>query len=160
MGVVEFSADKLSSLAASYRSAAANIPHCYPADGTEADWAAELATLGDEDGSTHRRILLAEGPNGAVLGFVDVCVWERHTGNVWGAGSTHTITEIPERGLIRFLWYEPGERAAGEALLDAAEAHLRACGVGEATAFDQDFRYPWYMMSSAYFSLRANHVHS
>jgi len=52
-----------------------------------------------------------------------------------------------------------GEEARGDSGAGVFFSWLES-GVGEATAFDQDFRYPWYMMSSAYFSLRANHVHS
>jgi len=38
-------------------------------------------------------------------------------------------------GCIRYLWYEPGFRAAGEALLDAAEASLHRGGSRRISAF-------------------------
>ena len=163
--VVDYSPADVQRLATSYASAVANTPHCHPEDGTVAHWQAELATLPQEataEGTgecSHRRIMLAESePGGQLLGFVDVCVWPAHQATEWGPESTGTRVDVPPRGLIRFLWYERGARAAGVALVEAAEAHFRRLGLENISAFDQAFRYSFYMLSSAYYSESSNHV--
>ncbi len=64
----------------------------------------------------------------------------------------------PEEGLIRFLWYRPGSRPAGEALLDAAEQHCASRGVPAVNVFPQKHRYSFYMLKAAYMSDRLGHV--
>jgi hypothetical protein len=147
MQLVDYTSADVQRLAISYASAVASTPHCDPVDGSAAQWQAELAALPQEatgagtDECSHRRIILAEStPGGDLLGFVDVCVWPAHTTTAWGPSSTGTRVDVAGRGLIRFLWYERGERRVGEALIDAAEAHIDALGLREVTAFDQDFR--------------------
>ena len=136
--VVDYSPADVQRLATSYASAVANTPHCHPEDGTVAQWQAELATLPQEataEGTgecSHRRIMLAESePGGQLLGFVDVCVWPAHQATEWGPESTGTRVDVPPRGLIRFLWYERGARAAGVALVEAAEAHFASMKLHE-----------------------------
>jgi GNAT superfamily N-acetyltransferase len=163
--IVEYTPDRLPELVASYACAVATTPHCHPGDASVEEWAAELADLaaeataaGTKDCSS-RKILLAEGgADGELLGFVDVCVWAAHSTTEWGPGSTGRRVDVAPRGLIRFLWYERGQRRAGEALVDAAEAHVSAAGMVDMAAFDQGFRYAFYMIDSAYYSLANNHV--
>ena len=163
--IVEYTPDRLPDLVASYASAVATTPHCHPGDGDSVEeWAAELADLAAEATAagtkecSRRKILLAEGADGEVLGFVDVCVWAAHGATDWGPGSTGSWVTVAQRGLMRFLWYERGQRGAGEALVDAAEAHVSAAGMVDMSAFDQGFRYSFYMIDSAYYSLANNHV--
>ena len=163
--IVEYTPDRLPDLVASYASAVVTTPHCHPGDGSVEDWTAELADLAAEATAagtkecSSRKILLAEGgADGALLGFVDVCVWAAHTATEWGAGSTGSRIDVAPRGLLRFLWCERGQRGAGEALVDAAEAHVSAAGMVDMSAFDQGFRYEFYMIDSAYYSLANNHV--
>ncbi len=66
----------------------------------------------------------------------------------------------PPRGAIRFLWYARGHRAAGQALLEAAEKHLCAQDAGSDIAFHQDYRYPFYHIGHAYLSDRLEHIHA
>ena len=54
--------------------------------------------------------------------------------------------------MIRFLWYERGQRAVGQALLDAAENYLRNHNVRQITAFPQDYCYSFYHLRAAYLS--------
>jgi GNAT superfamily N-acetyltransferase len=63
-----------------------------------------------------------------------------------------------KQGVIRFLWYERGQRTVGQALLDAAERHLREQGIGEVQAFPQEYRYPFYHLKAAYLSDHMDHV--
>ena len=162
ISIVDFTPADAHRLAASYASAVAATPHCDSADGTPEQWLAELAELPQEataegtEQCSQRRLLLAEASDGGgeLLGFVDVCVWPQHTATAWGAGSTGTRVEVAPRGLMRFLWHERGRRDVGEVLVDAAEAHVKAAGMRAMSAFDQDFRYSFYMMGSAYYSLR------
>lgn len=42
---------------------------------------------------------------------------------------------VTARGIIRFLWYDPGYRVAGEALLDAVEEAFRNAGATHIKAF-------------------------
>jgi predicted N-acetyltransferase YhbS len=60
--------------------------------------------------------------------------------------------------IIRFLWHERGARAAGQALVAAAENALRARGAARAVAFTQAFRYPFYHLGYAYVSNAMDHV--
>jgi GNAT superfamily N-acetyltransferase len=65
-----------------------------------------------------------------------------------------------EQGIVRLLWYERGQRQAGQALLEAAEGHLRGRGLRQCVAFDQyAFRFPTYHLSCAQLTDRWEHVH-
>jgi GNAT superfamily N-acetyltransferase len=127
-------------LAAAYNSAIRCVPHCYPVS------AKELASaLAEDHGLRARQVFVAlEGQS--ITGFAHVGVGYRER------------EECPEQGLIQFLWYAPGHRRAGQALLDIAEGHLRAHGMRQAVAFHQKYRYPFYYLSSAYLSDRLGQV--
>ena len=60
--------------------------------------------------------------------------------------------------MIRFLWYRRGRRTVGQALLAAAEEHLRERGMAQAVAFQQDYRYRCYHFAHAYLSDHLDHV--
>jgi ribosomal protein S18 acetylase RimI-like enzyme len=81
-----------------------------------------------------------------VLGYVHTAVGYRRP------------NEPQETGIVRFLWYCAGERAAGQALLDTAETTLHTLGMTDVVAFPQVHRYPFYYLSSAYLSDRLGHV--
>lgn len=55
-------------------------------------------------------------------------------------------------GVIRFFGYQPGERQAGQALLEKAETYLRAYNPNQIIAFPQDYRYRFYHFGHAYLS--------
>ena len=61
-------------------------------------------------------------------------------------------------GAMRFLGYEQGHRAAGQALLEAAETHLRDKGVTEIVAFHQDFRWPCFHLDHSYCTGSLTHI--
>lgn len=76
-------------------------------------------------------------------------------------GFAHTALESRDgeaRGIIRFIGYAPGERAAGQELLLTAERRLRDVGAGEALAFAHDYSYPFYHLAFGYLSDRLGHV--
>jgi GNAT superfamily N-acetyltransferase len=79
-------------------------------------------------------------------------------------GFAHFAVAEPARerrepyGIIRFLWYEPGHREAGQQLLAEAEERLLEQDPPKIAAFDQEHRYPFYHLKHAYLSFRMGHV--
>lgn len=154
--VVELPAGQLPVLAAVYARAVVGTPLCWAGDGSKAQWAAEaqqaLIEVTDTGSAAcnRRRILLAvaaqRGPTPTaeeVLGFCDIGVWPKHRQQRWLSGSRSTQDDAPESGVVRFFWYQRGERAAGVLLLDAAERYFRSCGVLAVNAFTSEHRYPF-----------------
>ena len=83
----------------------------------------------------------------------------RRAGEVLGFAHTALEhTDGADRGVIRFLGYTPGERAAGQELLSRAEGHLCALGVRETVAFEHDYPYPFYHLALGYLSDRLAHI--
>ena len=77
--------------------------------------------------SDRHRLLLAVESGGDVAGYCDCLLPETGSKDQTAAASAS----------IRFLWYDPGHRAAGAALLDAAENTLRGAGATRIKAFDR-----------------------
>ena len=117
---------------------------------TQPQMALELGVAADADGEAareegpyghvraleQRRVWVADGSDG-LLGFCDCGVDPAHTGRGRQSLGSPRLDQ-PRRGMIRWLWYKPGQRRVGEALLDAAEAHLRQQGVEDVLAFDDE----------------------
>ena len=84
--------------------------------------AASLRVTGlpPHNGDDPRKQLLLAVEDGEVTGYVDLLTPDD--------GS-------PTTGHIRYLWYDPGHRKAGEALLDAAEQALAEAGAERVQAF-------------------------
>jgi len=124
------------------------LPHCFSASHEQLSLA--LSGNGECGHCEHLR-----SPQGFVI---------RESGRI--VGFAHTAVEVPreaeqvERGIVRFLLYERGHRAAGQELLLAAEGALREQGVGMLMAFHQDYRLPFYHIGHAYLSDRLEHVHA
>ena len=115
----------------------------------------------------HRTLLVvasddSEGED-TLLGWVDCGVDEAHTGSGRQSLGSPPV-EFPRRGIIRWLWFVPGERRAGESLIEAAEAHLTQEPAGpcceELLAFSDDQTYHFYHIGHAFLSDRANHIHA
>jgi GNAT superfamily N-acetyltransferase len=123
-----------------YNSAIRGVPHCYPVSTTV------LTTALEEDGGLRERQVLVAIESQSIVGFAHVGVGFRER------------DESPERGLIQFLCYAPGHRRAGQALLHAAEDHVRAHGMCQLVAFHQRYRYPFYHLQNAYLSDRLGQV--
>jgi ribosomal protein S18 acetylase RimI-like enzyme len=130
-----------------YNAAVAPVPHCYRV--RRDDLRLALAPVVDGEQSETRRdeAVFVAVDQKTVAGFVHVAI---------GPPKPHKDPE--EEGLIRFLWYRPGLRQAGEALLDAAEKHVRERGHAAISAFPQKHRYPFYHLAAAYLSDYLGHV--
>jgi len=134
-------------LASAYNAVIRPVPHCYP---VSAEQFASVAAAAAEGGSSdellreERAFIVVQGRS--ILGFCHAAI---------GHCSPH---DPDEHGLVRFLWYQPGQRGAGRALLSAAHEYMRQQGVCDAIAFPQWHRYPFYYLPSAYLSDRLGHV--
>ena len=147
MTITRYDPAMASELASAYNRLIRPVPHCYPIG--PADFAAAVAgakTEKNDDKPLHSQAAYVATEGGAMLGFVDVGV---RPGGEPGEQS---------QGMVRFLWYERGQRATGQALLEAAETHLRHCGVKQVTAFHAHYSYDFYHVQSAYLSDRLDHV--
>ena len=120
------------------------VPHCWPVPPSTLE-----AMLGE--GEVERdgvrlleQAVLVAGAGGE--GFVHVGRQAVHK------GQDHEV------GVIRFLACRRGERAAGDALLEAAESWMRERGLRQSTVMPQVWRYPFYGFPHAYLSDRLDHV--
>ena len=147
MNVQPFEANMVNHLVKAYNGAVKPVPHCYKVD--KHYFQNELTNaLSGEPGATRRdEIVLVAVDERRLAGFVHVAV-----------GKPKPDQEQDEEGLIRFLWYTPGKREAGEMLLEAAEEHCRNLGMKAVSTFPQKHRYSFYLLQSAYMSDRLGHV--
>ena len=119
------------------------VPHCWPVA------ASALGGILGEAEAEHDGVRLLEQAvlvAGRADGFVHV-----------GRQAVHKWQDH-EAGVIRFLAYRRGERATGDALLEAAESWMRERGLERSTVMPQVWRYPFYGFSHAYLSDRLDHV--
>jgi len=148
MEVRDYTPETLASVTAAYNRAVAGAPCCWPV-GEQAFAAALAKTTGEANSHKDVRekwtFVAVEGSS--VVGFVDAAV-----------GYPREDGAYVERGVIRFLWYDPGRRTAGHALLERAERHLRDRGQTRVQAFPQEYRLPCYYLHAAYLSDRLGHV--
>lgn len=144
MAVTRLEFDDAGMLAPFYNRLVADVPFCWPVGGAEFA-SGVLWESPDHDMHTrlHEQRLLVSRRGDDVLGFAHTAL-ERRDG--------------AERGVIRFLGYAPGERAAGQELLLSAERRLRDVGGREALAFAHDYSYPFYHLAFGYLSDRLGHV--
>lgn len=147
MEILRYEPEMAARVAASYNQGVRGVPHCHPV--RPARFAASLAAACGE-GEGHKELrseaafVAREGRS--LLGFVHVAM-ER------------ARKDRPEkRGMIRFLWYRRGHRAAGESLRTTAEKYVRARGAGRIVAFPRHFRYPFYHFTNAFLSEHLDHV--
>lgn len=155
MGILRYEPSMLGELALLYSRAVGSVPHCHPVTGEEfAKALAGLEAGGRSDGASDERMhsedVLVATEGERAVGFAHVGMGLLREGEDDRAEA--------ERGVIRFLWYERGRRAAGQALVTAAENALRARGAARALAFTQTFRYPFYHLGYAYVSSAMDHV--
>jgi len=147
MEILRYEPEMARRVAAIYNQGVRGVPHCYPV--RAARFAASLAAAsgegeGDKGLRSEAAFVAREGRS--LLGFVHVAM-ER------------TRKDRPEkRGMIRFLWYRRGNRAAGESLRTTAEKYVRARGAGRIVAFPRHFRYPFYHFTNAFLSEHLDHV--
>ena len=149
MEIHPYTPDMVSPLTAFYNRLTADVPHCYPAD--EKEFAHEMRgvthSVKDSDNLDSEAAFVAM-QRGTVLGFAHA-----------GTGQIGDNREV-EIGVIRFLGYERGERRAGQAVLEAAEANLKARHISQVWAFSDDSVYPFYHFEIACLSSALDHVHT
>ena len=114
MEVLEYSSSMTEELASIYNEAVRDVPHCWPVSAERYARAMPAAT--DEDDGVHSMrdnavFVAAEG--GSVLGYVHAAI------------AAPKEQEPAETGVMRFLWYRPGHRSAGQKLLETGEDYLR-----------------------------------
>ncbi len=129
--------------AACYNRIVAGLHHCYPTD------AERIGSIlaGEHPGEDLRDETAWVATDGArIVGIA-------HAG--LDDGARHLAGP---RGAIRFIACETGFRAAGQALLDAAEGYLLAQGVPEIIAFHQDHRWPCFHLEHAYMPDRLTRI--
>jgi GNAT superfamily N-acetyltransferase len=165
MDLIRYESSLAEDVAAAYSSAFAGVPHCYPVDAVDLDAAIRQASggpIGAASGGSrvaHPRILLSEGAawaaveRGRVVGFCHVAVGDSKP-------DYDEASPVERAGGVRTLFFDRGERAVGGALLDAAEAHLRAEGVARIDAYHFDHRLPFHHVEHSYLSARLEHVHA
>lgn len=146
MRVEPYSEAMLSDLTTAFNRAVAQVPHCYPVG--EAEMAAALApALGGAPGDPRLRseAVLVAREGSALRGFAHTAVRKEKDGPA-------------DVGVIRFLWYERGFRAVGQALLAAAEERLRRAGLDRVLACHCDDGYRFYHVRYGHLSDHLEHV--
>lgn len=147
MDLLPYKPDMAPDMASAYNTIIRPVPHCYP---VSAERFASVTAAAAEGGSSdkllrdERAFVAAQGRS--ILGFVHVAIGRRNA------------DDPDEHGLIYFLWYQPGQRRAGRALLSAAHQYVQQQGMCDVIAFSQWRRYPFYYLPSAYLSDRLGHV--
>lgn len=119
------------------------VPHCWPVAASALGGILGAAEA-EHDGVRllEQAVLVAGSADGFVhVGRQAVHKWQDH-----------------EVGVIRFLACRRGERAVGDALLQAAESWMRERGLGHSTVMPQVWRYPFYGFPHAYLSDHLDHV--
>ena len=146
MDIRPYEPSMATALTALFNEAVRPVPHSYPV--RRATLAAALADVSEDYGRAYRH---------------DAAVWVVQAGTDV-VGFVHTAVgrvrraDVDEAGLIRFLWYRPGQRAAGMALLEQAEGYLAGLGATRVVAFHAHHRYPFYQLGSSHLSDRIGHV--
>lgn len=165
MELVRYESSLAEEVASAYSAAFAGVPHCYPVDTVDFDGAVRQANGGPVGTASvgariaHPRIPLSQGAayvalsGGRVVGFCQVAVGDSKP-------DYDPASPVERAGGIRTLFFDRGERDVGVALLDAAEAHLRAADVVRIDAFHYDHRFPFHHVEHSYLSARLEHVHA
>ncbi|UCH36481.1 MAG: GNAT family N-acetyltransferase [Armatimonadota bacterium] len=147
MEILQFEPEMAAGVARCYSDLVAGVPHCAP---VSAEAFAALEPLAGPRAHSDE-MLVARGANSEVAGFVHLAV---------AAPPTEDGHPKDEPGLIRFLSYRPGQRAVGQALLDAAESWVRERERPSILAWCNDYMYPFYHLPFAHLSERISHVHA
>ncbi|MFH1566759.1 MAG: GNAT family N-acetyltransferase [Gemmatimonadota bacterium] len=142
MEILEYHADHLPEVAALYNRGTHGVPHCYPVSDEDVG----VALQGGDRPAAAEQVWVARRP-GAVVGFAHAL-----------CGVDDGRADRPPQNVLRFLCYERGRRAAGQALIEAAEAWSRAQGPGALWAFRAADRYWFHHFKNACLSDRLDHV--
>ncbi len=160
MKIIPLAIDQASALTDFYNAQFSDLPYCYPV--TPDEFATGVLWHEERDGEPYADLsdesfLVAEDDDGGVAGFVHVAICRK--GEEDHRIGLHPIEDLLKDriGLIRFFHYRAGARQAGQALLEAAEAHLCGFGIDQIRAFSY-FGYRFYRFCHAFQSDRMGHV--
>ncbi|MHC4201091.1 MAG: GNAT family N-acetyltransferase [Planctomycetota bacterium] len=146
MEIITYDPSMLEGLAAAYNRATSDLPHCYPvAEDTFEGGLRELSEDRKKDCSLGWQEVLVARDGNVVVGFVHPAIGRLGE-------------DKADVGMIRFLAYDRGRRATGQALLAAAEARLRERGARSVQVCPQEAIYPFYYAEPAFLSGRLDHV--
>lgn len=125
------------------------VPYCYPVTSETFDLeVSKRLPDGIDDVPLEWQTERVAIEAGRVLGFIQL-----------GARLKQPDESETERiGMIRFFWYEPGYRTAGQALLDAGEEILQNHGIRRVQAFHQNYTYQFYQLEYSYLSTHLGHI--
>jgi len=158
--ILTYDPSMLGGLAAAYNRATSDVPHCYPvAEDTFGKGLRELSEDRKKDCSLGWQEVLVARDGSDVAGFVHPAIGRlgKDKDRV-ASGSSTEVTRRGDVGMIRFLAYDRGRRATGQALLAAAEARLRERGARSVQVCPQEAVYPFYYAEPAFLSDRLDHV--
>ena len=146
MEILAYEPSLLDEIAAVYNESSTGTPYCYPV--TPTYFESLVPTEGSPLPELQSEHMFVARDRGEAVGFVHC-----------GAASPDWQKDRELRpGAIRFLCQRPGDRPAGTALVEAAEAWLRDQGADIVLAFHQDPKYPFYHLAHSYLSDRLAHV--
>ncbi|MDE0297682.1 MAG: GNAT family N-acetyltransferase [Candidatus Poribacteria bacterium] len=147
MEILPYTPDMVSSVTAFYNRLITDVPHCYPVEEKEFAHAMRGVTDSVKDSETlDSEAAFVALSRGGLHGFAHV-----------GIGQIGDNREV-EIGVVRFLGYERGARRAGQAVLEAAEAYLKARNLAQTFAFSDV--YPFHHVAYACLSDALDHVHA
>jgi ribosomal protein S18 acetylase RimI-like enzyme len=141
--------DRAGELAGCYNRQIEDVPYCYSQSpetfsrGVEEDLG-ELYGFKRREAMTDEKLIVAE-EKGSPVGFADVGVHE-----------TSQAESTQRAGVIRFLAYEPGQRAVGQALLEASEGEFSQLGLTKVAAFTKGLIYHFCSPDGGLSSLSAH----
>ena len=104
------------------------------------------------------QVLVARQQN-TLLGFVHTAIWHKDRGGeTWRIGN-HPIEDLlaDQVGLIRCFYHRPGHRAAGQALLEAAQTHFAQRNLHQIRAFSFH-SYRFYRFGRTFLPDRLGHL--
>ena len=136
------------------------MPYCYPVTPDEFEIGIRCHEERDDEpyaDLSDESFLVVENGDSTILGFAHVAIWRK--GEEASRIGLYPIEELlnDRIGLIRFFHYRAGARPAGQALLEAAEKHLRDSGINQIRAFSY-YGYRFYRFCHAFQSDKMGHV--
>jgi len=145
--ILRFQPEMAVDLARCYNTFVADVPHCAP---VAAECFADINRLSAAH-TDEERIVVAHETGRRIVGFAHIAI---------AAPPTQDWHPKGEPGIIRFLAYQLGHRAAGAALLEAAERWFQEHERREVCAWCNDYTYGFYHLPFAHLSDRLMCVHA
>lgn len=143
---------EVKALATVYNEQISDIPHCHPVSPEEFEKGFRFRKYADEPRTElYLEKLIVGEQNGKITGFADVAL-----------ANTEKDRQNKQEGMIRFLTYQPGYRAVGQAILDESEKYLRGLGMKRISAFrssyHDDYCYRFYHLGFGLVSDLKGHI--